>query len=178
MQTDFTVRVIGNELHILANGVGVGMSYSTAVELRTILRRAGRQAGEYAKTAKSGGDTTACTYSRESVLEISVQAVGPAVLVELRGQRWFEYNYRFANTVIKAIANRLLVLDELNQALRLIEDEALLLRTGLPIGLTKNKKIKREAWKRAEDIRIPNGVEPTTVFYPPTINVHPSTNEV
>lgn len=173
MDTQLTISVVSSQVHIRANGIGAGMDYSTALALRSLLRMAGMQAESYARVARAGGDTTGLQFDRENVLDIAVESAGPAVIVTIRGGRWFEFNYRTTDQILKSLSKAIAPLEEIAKAEQLIGDEAILLRTGLPIGLAQNRRIKREAWKKAEDVKIPGGVIPQAVFYPPTITVHP-----
>lgn len=66
-------------------------------------------------------------------------------------------------------------IEELESADQICDDQALLLRSPLQIGLSDNKKIKEEALKRAEDIK--TVFQPKLEFGLPKIVNHPPIKE-
>jgi hypothetical protein len=46
--------------------------------------------------------------------------------------------------------------EEIAKAANIAQDQAILIRSGFPIGITDNRAIMKEAIKRAEELKIPN----------------------
>lgn len=175
MDQSLQIRRIDKAVHVQINGMGVGMSWDRGAAFAEAIKRIGAACKAYADHARATGDLSRATEEHETVGEISIKAAGPALIVELQGKRWFECNYREAPVIYKGVLTVTRAMEEEANAQAVISDEAFLLRTGLPVGLSSNSKIKREAWKQAEDVNFPGMVEPQTVFYPPTIILHPPT---
>jgi hypothetical protein len=155
------------------NGISAGMSWDVAKEFAKIVRRLGEAAEKFAENARLTGNLTQPQSEKETLQDVTILLLGPALGFELKGRRWFEVNYRHVKQITDAVQHIAGQIEEEAKANQLIEDEAILLRTGLPVGLATNSKIKREAWKAAEDVKFEGAVVPAEIYYPPSVILHP-----
>lgn len=167
--TECQIRRVDNSVLLQVNGQGVAASWDKALELAGAVRQIGDTCRQFAAVA----DLTKSTDEKLTVGEVTINAAGPALMFTLQGRNWFACNYRQAPAIAQGLTGIARQIEEEVKHKQLIEDEAILLRTGLPVGLATNSKIKREALKRAEDVRFPGMVEPKSVFYPPALIQHP-----
>lgn len=166
------IQRVDNTVLVNGNGRAAGMSWDVGVAFAEALQRAGRAAREYAGHVKATGDWSRTTDHREEVQDLVITVCGPAVFVELGGLKWFECNYKTVPELVQGLLGHARAIEELAKADQIADDEAFLLRTGIPVGLATDPRIKKEALKRAEDVKFDGMVEPTCVFYPPTIIQH------
>jgi len=171
------IRRILNEVHIAIDGLGVGISWSHGLALAQTIQKVAKVSKAYADQARLTGILRQYEGVKETVSGITVESAGPALIFQIQGKRWFECNYRTAPQIAEAIRNIAATIEEEHKAAQVISDEAFLLRTGLPVGLTRNTQIIKEAWKKAEDVKFDGMVEPKEVFYPPMIIQHQPAGE-
>jgi hypothetical protein len=167
-QIECRIHRVNNAVLLRINGQAVGMSWDVALELAAAIRRV----NEVCRAFAVGGDLTATTDAKEVVNDITIKSAGPALVFELQGRQWFACNYRQAPAIADGVTGIARLIEEEARHEQLTADEAILLRTGLPIGLAYNPRIKRDALKRAEDVKFPGMVEPKAVFYPPALIQH------
>jgi hypothetical protein len=102
-----------------------------------------------------------------------IRVDGENVTLELNG-RATEMPAHAAREIARALMQKALEAEEYARAEGIILDSALLIRAGLPFGLSNNPKILDEARKEAvwnRDLRrfMPGGVRSTAVVGTPTI---------
>jgi hypothetical protein len=157
-------------------GRAAGVDWSVAIELASAMRRVASHSKRYADHAKATGDLTWRTHEQERVGDFCVKSAGPAVLVEIREQRWFECNYKDVPSIASAITKVARELEELHKADQIADDAAFLSRVpilGQRVGLTANPLIQREAFKRAEYLRFDRMLKRPVILRPPSIIQHP-----
>jgi len=82
-------------------------------------------------------------------VEISVRQEGERVVILRDGQLALDLPYEAALSLAKAIRIKALQAEEQANAEAIVFDQALLFRLGVPLGLTGNRDIKREAVKES-----------------------------
>lgn len=168
-QIECSIRRVAAGVLLQINGQGVAMSWDKALEFAQAVRRIGDACKAYALV----GDLTKTTTDRETVgADVVIQASGPALVFELQGRNWFACNYRQAPAIANGVTGIARQIEAEVMHEQLAADEAIILRTGLPLSLTYDRRIKREALKLAEDVKFPGMVEPSAVFYPPALIQH------
>lgn len=93
---------------------------------------------------------------------------GLTVILEIDG-KYHALPYSAAKLIGKELISVAAAAEEFANAAGLIQDQAILIKSGFPIGLTSNPKIIKEALKVAEDIKIPNA--PPVTRLPKTLQV-------
>ena len=104
---------------------------------------------------------------------VRVHQEGPEVLLVIDG-RALKMPWNVALDVSKALQIKARKAEEIAKAEGIIFDQALLIRTGAPLGFTDNPDIQKEAAKEAAhngDLRkyLPGGVKATEQFGNPTV---------
>ncbi len=104
---------------------------------------------------------------------VQIRQEGPEVLLVIDG-RALKMPWNVALDVSKALAIKARKAEEIAKAEGIIFDQALLIRTGAPLGLTDNPDIQKEAAKEAAhngDLRryLPGGVKGAEQFGCPTV---------
>lgn len=79
--------------------------------------------------------------------------------------------YPVAIQVGRAMVQAAQRVESLRNANEIAADNAILLRAGAPFGLTDDPKIQQLSLKLAEDVKLPNAVEPTRVPGLPKIHM-------
>lgn len=166
-----TISIAGNTAVLKHNGLCAGFPWSACEAVYKAVKRLHRLSAKYAKTKDH---TLAAVAEREVInKQLTIHRQGLEFTFELQGRIWFQCPYTTARQIAKALLAKGRELEEQAKALQIIADEAILLRTGLPIGLSYNPQINRAAWKAAEDVHFPGAKIPEAIFYPPTIIQHP-----
>lgn len=161
---------VGKHVVLKHNGLCAGLSWAAAVELFQIVKRLSAFSAAYAQHK----DHAQVRNDFETVRPgLTIHRTGLQFTFELQGQIWFACPWSAARQIAKAALVKAREIEEIEKAEQVITDEAILLRTGLPVGLSYNPAINREAWKAAEDVKFPGAVIPQAIFYPPTIVQHP-----
>jgi len=171
MSQELNVQTIQNNVVLSHNGLSVGMPWDVAVEFAKAVIQLARFSQAYAKHKQH----ELVKVDKETVChdEIEIFRTGLEFVFVLRGREWIRCPWTAALKIAMAVKEQGCKLEEVALHERSIEDSAMLMRTGLPVGLTHNKKIIKEAWKAAEDVEFPGMIEPTFVCYPPTILMSP-----
>lgn len=104
---------------------------------------------------------------------ITIRQEGPNVLLIADGKLVSIMPWDAAQEVAKAMLSQAKKAEEIAKADSIIMDNAILLRAGVPIGLSSHPKIRDETKKEAvhnRDLRryMPN-VKSLELFHPPTI---------
>ncbi len=107
-----------------------------------------------------------------------IACVGTTVLFEVDGRRVFEADWKDALAIADAIRAQAKRAEELAHAEGIIADQALIIRKGLPFGLTNRPDMLKEAVKEAawnRDLRraLPGGIKSAVVVGTPAIIQHP-----
>ncbi len=102
------------------------------------------------------------------------QRDGTKVFVNLDNRTFLELDWRCADELARSLTAIARKCEELERAPAIARDHAILLRAGVPIGLTDNPKIKELAVSIAahdRDLRryMPNGIKSEENFGVPTI---------
>jgi len=113
--------------------------------------------------------------------EITIRDGGNAVLLLSNGRRIASLPYEAALALSKAIRIQAKRVEERAKALQIRDDQAVLMRARMPIGLSDNQDILNEARKEAHynsNLRryLPH-VEPTMEVFTPRIIKHPPRKE-
>jgi hypothetical protein len=109
---------------------------------------------------------------------VTIRQEGGQVLLIVAGRAVLEIPWRKADAVARAIVAKARAAEEHEKAMGIARDQAILLRAGVPLGLTSNPKIQDEAAKIAawdRDLRryMPGGVKSEEQLGTPAIRVHP-----
>lgn len=107
-----------------------------------------------------------------------VACVGTKVLFEVDGRRVFEADWHDALAIADAIRAQAKRAEELAHAEGIIADQALIIRKGLPFGLTSRldmlkEAVKEAAWNRTLRRALPGGIKSKAVVGTPAIIQHP-----
>lgn len=111
------------------------------------------------------------------ITQVRVSRDGIAVVIVANGQRILELPWDAALMVAKAITVQAHRIEEQLKAPAIIKDQALLIRKGIPLGLTNNPAMLDEAGKEAAwntELRryLPGGVKSQEAFGAPMIIKH------
>jgi hypothetical protein len=87
---------------------------------------------------------------------------GLNVILEINGKAT-SLPYQAAKDIGRELLRIALMCEERANAAGLINDQAILIRAGFPIGIANDRKILKEAAKKAEDIVIPGIPKPKEV---------------
>lgn len=112
-----------------------------------------------------------------SLQVLKIRQEGKRVAVVANGRLALDLPWEQALELARALKVKALAAQQWAQAEQLVADQALLLRAGAPVGLTDNPLIQREAWKAAEDLKLPGGITPRTIVGTPAIHHVPPTQE-
>ncbi len=104
---------------------------------------------------------------------VRIHQEGPEVLLDIDG-RPLQMPWNVALDVARALEKKARAAEEIAKAEGLIFDQALLVRTGAPLGFTDNPDIQKEAAKEAahnSDLRkyLPGGVKAKEQFGNPVV---------
>lgn len=122
------------------------------------------------------------TILKPQINEMLVRQEGAKVVLIYNGKLICELTWEAAGSVAKAIHTQAKKAEEIAKAEEIIYDQAILTRTGFPIGLSNHPAILQEAMKEAawnRDLRryIPParafGIQSQEVFGAPVIRRHP-----
>jgi hypothetical protein len=105
---------------------------------------------------------------------IAVRQEGERVLLIKDGRLIVDLPYQAALDLAKALRIKGKLAEELSEANGIIRDQALLIRIGAKLGLTRRRDIMKEAIKEAEhdrDLRryLPGGIKSTAIVGTPTV---------
>ena len=110
--------------------------------------------------------------------KLAIRQEGTCVLFIVDGRLVLTLPWEAALDLARGITIKARAAEEIAKVERVIADQALLIRTGAPIGLTNNPDIQAEAAKEAvssRDLRryLPGGVKSEEKFGRPTVIRHP-----
>jgi hypothetical protein len=113
---------------------------------------------------------------------ISVRQEGDRVLLLKNGVLIADLPWQAAIDLSGALRRKGVDAESHAKAERIIGDQALLIRSGAPFGLTSNPAMVREAVKEAQSNRmlrryLPGGIKSTAIVGQPTIIQHPPKGE-
>jgi hypothetical protein len=171
MANELNIRTVQNHVVISCNGIGVGIPWEGGLEFSSAINRLAKFSRKYAKHKRH--ELVKPEHEKVCRGEITIFRTGLEFVFVLRGKEWIRCPWQAALEIAKTVNNQAAALEEIANHSRVIEDSALLLRTGLPIGITGNRKILKEAWKAAEDVEFPGMVEPKFVCFTPNIQMSP-----
>lgn len=118
-----------------------------------------------------GGEHHVDVDKRLSVFKDELLAdTNPTVHLISDGKNILVMPLKIAKTVADGLMSKAKLAEEHAKRDLIIADSAILLRTGLPFGLSNNNKIKKEAFKAAEDVKLPGGIEPTSLVGTPSVS--------
>jgi hypothetical protein len=108
-----------------------------------------------------------------SITQVNIGTNGNKVVFSLDGKT-VEIPWEHANEIARALFMKARQAEEEEKALGIIRDNAILLRAGVPIGLSDRKDIKNETIQTAKydrDLRryMPGGIKSRELFGAPTI---------
>jgi len=171
MSHELNIQTVQGNVVITHNGLSVGMPWDVGVEFVDAVDRLAAFSQEYAVHKQHD----LVKADRELVCrnEIEIYRTGLEFLFVLRGQEWIRCPWTAAMKIASVVRTQVAALQELAHAEQVVEDAAILMRSGIPVGLTHNPKIIKEAWKAAEDVQYPGMIEPQFVCYPPSIILSP-----
>jgi hypothetical protein len=109
--------------------------------------------------------------------QVIISQQGENVALVVNGQLIFEIDWKNALEFAEAVRAQAKKAEEQANVVKLIRDQAVLTRAGVPFGLTSNRAILEEAVKEAysnRDLRryMPGGVKATAVIGTPTVIQH------
>lgn len=108
------------------------------------------------------------------IKEVTIRQEGTRVIVISDGKAILDLPYDAAMALSRALHIKSLLAEEEAKALDIIYDAAILMRAGMPFGLTNREDMKKEIRKEAawnSDLRkyMRNGIRSKEVFGTPTI---------
>lgn len=111
---------------------------------------------------------------------IDIRCDGNNVQILERGRLLIELPWKAADALAQAISAKARQAEELDKAQSIALDQALLLRAGVPIGLTNHPRIKAEAakeaaWNRKLRRALPGGVKSMEHVGTPNVVKHDPT---
>lgn len=114
---------------------------------------------------------------KPKISQVTVSQDGVEVILVVNGQRVLELPWDAAKMIAKAMRIQALRIEEKVKANQIAYDQGILLRKGIPIGLTSNPEIIQEAGKEAawnSNLRryLPGGVKSQEAFGAPVIIKH------
>jgi len=113
---------------------------------------------------------------------IRIGAEGDKVIIAIKGRPALEIPWQHADQLWRAIRQKTIHAREHAQAAIIVADQATLLAAGVPVGLTGNPVLQREARKEAAHLLRPGflntkrtveGIPSAAVVAQPTITVRP-----
>ena len=94
------------------------------------------------------------------------------VIAELNGQVLFDVSWQFADQIADAIKAQARLAEAADKRGPIIADQALINAHSIPLGLSADPRVRKEALKEAEDIRRKAGlpsIEPRSIVGVPTV---------
>jgi len=115
------------------------------------------------------------------IREAKVKQNGTRVLVLIDGKLVLDLPWEAALDLSKGIRIQAKRAEELAKAPQIIQDQALIQRSGFPVGLTNNPDIQKEALKVAQHDRklrrfLPGGIKSEGAVGTPTLIKKPPSN--
>ncbi len=112
------------------------------------------------------------------IREATVRCEDERVSVIVDGRAVLDLPWRAADALARALTAKARQAEEIEKADAVAFDAAVLLRAGVPVGLTNHPKIKAEARKIADGDRrlrryMPGGIRSRVQFGAPAVRVHP-----
>ncbi len=135
------IRRYNDRIIISNNGTSIGVSYKLAVDAYFVVKRMHKAAKTYDET---GVDSPSCS---ESLGKLAFHRLGLSIVFELDNKLWFDAPYDKAYEIIKAAYGIAMTIDEEMNAIEVIDDQAFLVKSGIGLCLTDNRKIADEAVK-------------------------------
>lgn len=89
-------------------------------------------------------------------MQVKIKQEGLNVILEFSDGKYISFPYSAAKIIGRELMAAGLQSEEIAKAAQIAQDQAILIRSGFPIGITSNKAIMKEAIKRAEELKIPN----------------------
>jgi hypothetical protein len=171
MSQELTIKTVEKTVVMCHGGICVGMPWEAGIEFFEAITRLAKFSREYAQHKQHELIKT----DKEVVCrgEMTIFRTGLEFLFLLDGHEWIRCPWTAAVQIAANVKDQAGKLEEIFNHERVTEDAAILLRTGLPIGLTNNPKILKQAWKDAEEISFPGMVEPTEIIHAPSITMSP-----
>lgn len=116
------------------------------------------------------------------IKDCRVRQEGTRVLIISEGKLVLDLPWKAAFAVSKGLLTAAKLAEEQAEALKIIQDQALIQRAGFPIGLTNNPEIQKEAMKEAVHNRrlrraLPGGIKSQSVVGTPTLIKKPPANK-
>jgi hypothetical protein len=114
------------------------------------------------------------TVIKPNITSVDIQAEGDRVIVLHNGRLLWDMDWQAAAIFARALAIKSKEAEEIAKAQQIIYDSAILLRAGVPLGLSNNRSIQREAAKEAawnSDLRryMPDGIRSQEMVGTPAI---------
>lgn len=108
---------------------------------------------------------------------LTVRREGETVVLIYNGRRVCDLTWEAADRLARALQTQARRAEEESKALEIAYDQAILLRKGVPVGLTDRRDIQKEAGKLAawdSDLRryMPGGVKSTEAVGTPSVVNH------
>ena len=116
------------------------------------------------------------------IKDCKVRQEGTRVLIISEGKLLLDLPWKAALAVSKGLRVAARLAEEQVEALKIIQDQALIQRVGFPIGLTNNPVIQKEAMKEAVHNRglrraLPGGIKSQSAVGTPTLIKKPPPNK-
>lgn len=114
---------------------------------------------------------------REQANEVTIRREGERVLLIVGGRAVLDMPWRKADDVCAAIRSKARAAEEQEKALSIARDNAILLRAGVPLGLTNDRRIREEtakiaAWDRDLRRYMPGGIKSQEMLGRPAVVNH------
>lgn len=171
-QQSCNIERIGNRVVLRYNGVGVALLWQAAVEVYHAVKRLSEFSRAY---AQHKDHAQVRTDSEPIDKQLTLHRTGLEFIFELQGRVWIQCPWTAAAEIAKGLYAKAKEVEEIEQHEQITEDAAILLRSGIGIGITDHPQIQKDAWKLAEDIRFPGCIEPTEFVGKPSIIQHDPT---
>ena len=116
------------------------------------------------------------------IKDCRVRQEGTRVLIISEGKLLLDLPWRAALEISKGLRTAAKLAEEQAEALKIIQDQAVIQRAGFPVGLTDNPDIQKEALKVAQHDRklrrfMPGGIKSEGAVGTPTLIKKPPPNK-
>jgi hypothetical protein len=117
------------------------------------------------------------------IRDITVRQEGNRVILIEDGKAILDVPWQYADKIAKAMRSKARAAEEQDKAPAIAMDAAIVLRAGLPFGLSSDPKIMAESRKLAahdRDLRryMPGGIKSQQQFGQPAVTVHKPTRRL
>ena len=108
------------------------------------------------------------------IKDCRIRLNGIKVILITEGKEYLELPWEAALKIGRAMIAQARRAEEAAKALNIVEDQAIIIRSGFPVGLTNRKDIQTEAlkeakWNRELRKKMPGGIQSQSIVGTPTL---------